>query len=423
MPVKQPLAEFVSPSGRAAASLPRMSSPDTAPPTPVTQRLTSIDAYRGLVMFLLIAERFSIGAVAKALPASAAWGFLALQQRHVEWTGCVLHDLIQPSFSFLVGVALPFSLASRGARGQGVWTMAGHAFTRAFVLIALGVFLRSVGRSQTSFTFEDTLSQIGLGYGFLFLIALRPARDQWVAFGALLAGYWALFAFWPLPGPGFDWARAGVAADWPHHLTGFVAHWNKNTNPAWAFDSWFLNLFPREKPFTANVGGYATLSFLPTLATMLLGVRAGSVLRGGRAAGEKVRWLAMAGVIALAGGWLLGALGVCPVVKRIWTPSWVLFSGGWCLLILAAFYAIVDLRGWRAWAFPLVVLGMNSIAAYVADHLFPQFIRDALKCHLGANFFKMFGDAYAPFVLGSGVVLALWLMMFWMYRRKIYLRI
>ena len=206
---------------------------------PVPQRLTSIDAYRGLVMFLLIAERFSISAVAKALPASAVWGFLALQQKHVEWTGCVLHDLIQPSFSFLVGVALPFSLASRRARGQGVWAMAGHAFTRASLLIALGVFLRSVGRSQTNFTFEDTLSQIGLGYGFLFLIALRPARDQWIAFGALLVGYWALFAFWPLPGSDFDWSRAGVAADWPQHLSGFAAHWNKNANPAWVFDSWF----------------------------------------------------------------------------------------------------------------------------------------------------------------------------------------
>ena len=400
-----------------------MSSPDTAPPASALQRLTSIDAYRGLVMFLLIAERFSIGAVAKALPASAVWGFLALQQQHVEWTGCVLHDLIQPSFSFLVGVALPFSLASRRTRGQGTWAMAGHAFTRAFVLIALGVFLRSVGRSQTSFTFEDTLSQIGLGYGFLFLIALRPARDQWIAFGALLAGYWALFALWPLPGTDFDWTRAGVAADWPHHLSGFSAHWNKNSNPAWAFDSWFLNLFPREKPFTANLGGYATLSFIPTLATMILGVRAGAVLRSERASGEKVRWLVIAGIIALAVGWLLGALGVCPVVKRIWTPSWVLFSGGWCLLILASFHALVDLRGWRAWAFPLVVLGMNSIAAYVADHLFPSFIRDVLKCHLGPNFFKIFGDAYAPFVLGSGVVLTLWLMMFWMYRRKIFLRI
>lgn len=402
-----------------------MNDPAPSPPAPAPApvRLGSIDAYRGLVMFLLLAERLNIGAVAKALPDSAVWKFLAAQQQHVPWTGGVLHDMIQPSFSFLVGAALPFSVANRRARGQSPEAVTGHAFLRALILVLLGIFLRSVGKSQTNFTFEDTLTQIGLGYGFLYLLALRPVRDQWIALGALLAGYWLAFALWPLPGADFDWTRTGVTTGDPGLLPGFAAHWSKNTNPAWAFDVWFLNLFPRETPFLFNKGGYATLSFVPTLGTMILGLLAGEVVRDGRPAGAKLRWLVIAGVLGIAAGWLLGALGVCPVVKRIWTPAWVLASGGVCFLTLAAFYAVIDVRGWRRWAFPLVVIGMNSIAAYLMEWLFPNFIRDALKRHLGPGVLEMFGAAYAPFVLGVGVVAVMWLLLYAMYRKKIFLRI
>src|SRR5271157_1170127 len=125
---------------------------------PVSQRLTSLDAYRGLVMLLMMAEVLKFWKVAQACPGSGFWHFLARQQTHTEWIGCTLHDLIQPSFSFLVGVALPFSLASRAARGQSHGQMARHALWRSWLLILLGVFLRSVGQSQTYWTFEDTLT-------------------------------------------------------------------------------------------------------------------------------------------------------------------------------------------------------------------------------------------------------------------------
>src|SRR5262249_51251767 len=156
---------------------------------------------------------------AKAHPGSQLWAFLARHQTHVEWVGCTLHDLIQPSFSFLVGVALPFSIASRVARGQSRLVMSAHAFWRAFVLVALGVFLRSVGRPQTSYTFEDALSQSGLGYGFLFLLGFRPVREQWLALGVILVGYWAAFALYT-PEAGFSLSRAGTSAP-------FAAHWAK----------------------------------------------------------------------------------------------------------------------------------------------------------------------------------------------------
>ena len=386
-------------------------------------RLASLDAYRGWVMLLMMAEVLELRRIAEARPASAFWRFLAHHQTHVEWIGCSLHDLIQPSFSFLVGVVLPFSLASRKTRGQSPTQMTLHAFWRALALILLGVFLRSLGAPQTYWTFEDTLTQIGLGYGFLFLLGLRSVRVQWSALAIILIGYWLAFAVYPLPGADFDKSSVGVAPDWPHWLNGFAAHWNKNVNLAWAFDTHFLNWFPRENTFTFNEGGYATLSFIPTLGTMMLGLIAGGVLCSDRAPWGKVRWLLIAGISGLAAGALLGALGLCPVVKRIWTPSWVLFSGGWCFLLLAGFYMIIELGNRRAWAFPLVVVGANSIAAYCLAHLCGDFISRSLATHLGKNAFKIFGAAYDPLAHGAAVLLMFWLILFWMYRRKIFLRI
>src|SRR5690242_12522623 len=128
---------------------------ETKPTTTIPARLASIDAYRGFVMFLMMAEVLNLAKVAQARPESGFWKFLAHHQSHVEWVGCSLHDLIQPSFSFLVGVALPFSLASRLARGQSRSAMFAHAVWRALALVLLGIFLRSVGRFQTNYTFED----------------------------------------------------------------------------------------------------------------------------------------------------------------------------------------------------------------------------------------------------------------------------
>ncbi|MBL9168505.1 MAG: DUF5009 domain-containing protein [Verrucomicrobiales bacterium] len=387
------------------------------------QRLASIDAYRGFVMFLMMAEALSFGKVAANLPDSGFWRFLDHQQSHVEWVGCVLHDLIQPSFSFLVGTAMAFSIASRQARGQTGWQMFRHALGRSLGLVFLGVFLRSTGHKQTYFTFEDTLSQIGLGYTFLFLIGTRSPRFQWSSLVVLLCGYWLCFALYPLPGANFDWSQTGVSPDWAHNLQGFAAHWNKNTNAAWAFDRWFLNLFSRETPFLFNGGGYSTLSFIPTLGTMVLGLIAGGWLRQLTSPKDRLRNLAIAGVAGLLLGSVLDQTGLCPNVKRIWTPGWTLFSGGWCFLLLAGFYALVDVQGRKSWAFPLTVIGMNSIAAYCMDHLFGGFLRRSLEIHLSPKLFSLFGTPYIPLIKGTLLLACLWLILWWMYRRKIFLKL
>jgi heparan-alpha-glucosaminide N-acetyltransferase len=391
-------------------------------PAPTPARVGSIDAYRGLVMLLMMAEVLHFASVAENIPGSPVWRFLARCQTHVEWTGCTLHDLIQPSFSFLVGAALPFSLASRTARGQSLLRQALHALWRSIVLIALGIFLRSVGKPQTNFTFEDTLTQIGLGFFALFWLGRAQPITRWFALASILIGYWAIFAVWTLPGAHPDLCAPGVPPNWPYDFNGFAAHWNKNANFGWAFDTWFLNLFPRAEPFTHNGGGYATLSFIPTLGTMILGLIAGDWLWKPMSNGDKVGRLVAAGAVSFALGWAADSSGVCPSVKRIWTPSWVLVSGGYCFVILAAFYAVIDWAGFRWWAMPLRVIGVNSIAAYCMDHLMEGFLLSTLQTHLGARVFARVGP-YEPLAIGTSVLLIYWLILFWMDRRRIYLRI
>jgi predicted acyltransferase len=266
------------------------------------------------------------------------------------------------------------------------------------------------------------LTQIGLGYPFLFLLGFRPPRWQWIAVAVILCGYWLAWAVYPAPPPTFDYQSVGVPQDWTNHYTGLAAHWNKNSNYGAAFDRWFLNLLPRPKPFLFNGGGYLTLSFIPTLGTMILGLAAGRWLLAFTPV-IPYRHLLAAGGIGVASGALLHLAGICPVVKRIWTPSWTLFSGGICFLMLAGFLWVLETKGWRKWSFPLLVIGMNSIAAYMIAHLFEDFIVSSFRIHLGRNLFQSFGTAVAPTFQGTVTLLVYWLILFWMYRRKIFLRI
>lgn len=409
--------------------MPMQPSPLPSPVLP--NRLSSLDAYRGFVMFLMMAEVLHVSQVAKSFPDSDLWQTLEFHTSHVEWSGCSLHDLIQPSFSFLVGAALPFSIASRRQKGHSFVRMLFHAVWRAALLVGLGVFLRSTHTAQTRFTFEDTLSQIGLGYVFLFLLGFARPWGQWLALLVILVGYWLAFWWYPAPGPDYNYQAAGVTQkflDEHPPYTGLAAHWNKNSNLAFAFDDTLLRKIPetlgRGEPFKPNGGGYATLSFIPTLGTMILGLIAGGWLKGGWSGPKKFVWLVAAGALSLAAGVLLDRYGICPSVKRIWTPSWVLVSGGWCLFFTAGFYALVDGLRLRPLFFPLIVIGMNSIAIYVLVHINVHgFILQAFRTHFGEKLFTHFGDPYQPMVAGAVALLADWLILYWMYRHKIFVRI
>ncbi|WP_238398482.1 acyltransferase family protein [Edaphobacter sp. 12200R-103] len=387
------------------------------------KRNVAVDAYRGLVMLLMMAEVLHFSQVARAYPNSTFWHILAFNQTHVEWTWFGLHDLIQPSFTFLVGVALPYSIRSRQKKGETFAHSLAHTIVRSIVLIALGIFLRSIHRPITYFTFEDTLTQIGMGYTFAFLLAFCRPRWQWVAFGAILFAYWLAWAIYPLPLANFDYATVGVPSEWHTHLLhGFAAHWNKNVNLGQAFDVWFLNLFPRTSPFLYNPGGYLTLSFIPTLGTMLLGLAAGRWLIESPSQIPFRRFL-IAGTSLVGAGILLHVLGINPIVKRIWTPAWTLFSGGLCFYLLAAFSWLIDVQGHGRLAFPLVVIGMNSIAAYLIAHLWEDFVESSLHTHLGDRVLYLLGAGLEPLVLGGLTLLIYWSALYWMYRQKILLRI
>ena len=374
-------------------------------------------------MFLMLAEAMRLWTLHEAFPASRLWAIVAYNTSHVPWQGCSLHDLIQPAFSFLVGAALPFSIASRQARGQTFGRMLLHAAWRSLALIFLGIFLRSLARPTTYWTFEDTLTQIGLGYTFLFLIAFARLRTQVLVFSVLLVGFWLAFALYPAPGPDFDYTKVGVPADWPHLYSGFLSHFNKNSNLSWAFDVRFVNLFPREEPFLFNSGGWSTLSFIPTLATMMLGLWSGEWLKSTRTTAGKFKALVAAGVVLVLAGLVLQWLHICPIVKRIWTSSYTLYSGGLVVLMLAAFYGIIEVRGWRRWCFPLLVIGANSIAVYVMSWTMEEFVTGALMRHVGIGAFSWLGPAFVPVLRGAAVVLVFWSILYWMYRRKIFVRI
>jgi predicted acyltransferase len=460
------MATLQTAPGERATPIPSRAAPGAAlaPPGGST-RLVSLDAYRGFIMLVMAssgfvfaqvvhrletsvaaASSFGLGAspsghaplqvAANLVPgrseilpvASPPWQFLAYQFEHVSWLGCSFWDLIQPSFMFMVGVALPYSLASRRARGDPYNTILAHAVWRALVLILLGVFLSSPIRLSrgtptpdgplTNWIFPNVLAQIGLGYVFVFLLVGRGLRVQLAALAAILAGYTLLFGLFPAPPPDFDYTRVGGPGGW-RPLTGWFAHWEKNTNAAAAFDVWFLNLFPRPQPFVYNDGGYQTLNFIPSMATTILGLMAGEMLRGPRGKWAKFATLVVAALACLAAGWLLGQF-ICPIVKRIWTPSWAVFSAGWTLAILAGFFFVIDLCGWRRWAFPLVVVGMNSIAMYCMAQLLKPWIAQSLRTHLGRFWFI---GPYGPIVLSTAGLFILWLFCLWLYRRKIFLRI
>jgi len=398
-------------------------APPRAESKVATARLTSLDVFRGVTMLFMASEILEIPRAARQFPSSTTARFLADMLDHRAWVGCVPWDLIQPAFMFMVGVALPFSLASRRARGQTFARMLGHSIVRALILIALGIFLRSQSRGQTYFTFEDVLTQIGLGYVFLFLLAWTAPRVQTIAAAVILVGYWGAFALYPLPPADFDRTTVGVRADWPHQLEGFAAHWNKNTNIAHHADVWFLNRFPRERPFAYNGGGYLTLNFVPSLATMIFGLLAGGLLRSTMPDRDKLRRLVLWGTAGIALGVVVHAVGVCPIVKRIWTPSWAIFSAGWVTLFLAGFYYLIDVKGFRRFTLPFVVVGMNSIAMYVIVHVATDYTIRAFQIHMGRGPFEAFGAVFAPILLGAAALFVFWLILYWMYRNRVFVRI
>ena len=444
----------------------------------------SLDAYRGLVMLAMVSSGFRFSQVAPKVRDNYAgtewesswrflWDSLAYQFSHVAWVGCSFWDLIQPSFMFMVGVSLPFSAAKRKEMGQSYGRSFLHAAWRSVVLILLGVLLGSSIRDGVHFTFVNVLAQIGMGYLFLYLLAGQNLKTLFVAAVVVLLGYGAWFALQPIDETGVAETRSFLAEmhsreerSWSdedvdsEQFTGWQAHWNKHVNAAAQVDRDFLNRFPRrenedlsDRGFQANRGGYQTLNFIPSLATMIFGLMAGTVLRSDRTDGQRLKWLFKAGllcfVVSMAADttiwptqWLSPDLkatfakydwSACPSVKRIWTPTWAVFSSGWTFWFLGVFYWLVDVKGCTKIVFPLAVVGLNSIVMYCMSHLIKGWLGGAMNLitrttdQLSGTDLRYWLDydrfAYAPILDYALRLLLMWMICLWLYRHRLFVRI
>lgn len=333
------------------------------------------------------------GSIFGSLKGHPIWNWLYLQNEHVAWTGCVYWDLIQPSFMFMVGAAMPFAFARRAAMGHSRSQQFLHVLIRAFNLCAIGILLDHFGAQKIQIGFIRVLQQIAVGYVLASFVVGRSFKTQGLAAAGILIGYNLLWMFNPWNGPGGPWAQG-------------------NENIGSAFDFWMLG---RNYP-----GLYVGMNAIPSAATIIFGVMAGQFIMQRHPPRKTVLTLLGAGVAGIALG--LAVSPWFPLIKRIWTPSFAIYAAGWTTLMLLFFYWAIEVKGWRSWSFPLVVVGMNSIAAYVLGGAFGGWFRSAsgawigfLQGPLGAAWFPVFQKAL--------FALAAWGVLYWLYRRKIFFKL
>lgn len=434
-----------------------------------SSRVMSLDVYRGLIMVSLLYAGFGLSETANlhlqqagSTQAAAVlavndpseqvakvsgdwwWQIIRYQFSHCEWVGCTYWDLVQPAFMFMVGTAMAYSLLKRKAVGDSYNSLLAHTLRRSVILILMGIFLKSNWSHTTNWSFMNVLTQMGLAYPFLFLLWGKSFQTQVIVATVVLIATWLLYATYSHSGIDFEAGapEVGVSAAWAQeNLKGVGAAWQKNANVGQAIDLWLLNQFPRPERFAYNSGGYQTLNFLPSLVGMLFGLMAGELLRSKRPQKEKLRILILSGIAGIVLGQLLHSTGICPVVKRICTPSFILFSSGWCSIILGVLYGLVDMLKIRFWTFPFTVVGRNSIAAYWMHMLLGAWIARSLTTHFGAGVFhlqltwgdhcwRLFGESsdstlalYEPFIREMLVGTMMWGICWWMYRQKLFIRI
>lgn len=350
-------------------------------------------------MFSLFASGFGFAKVAGSYPDNAVMQWLKFNTTHPEWSsqfkvvGFSLWDMIQPAFMFMVGVSMPYSYGKRERLGHSSIRRLVHAWTRALILVLLGVFLQSMRKPETNWLFTNVLSQIGLGYGLLFFLVGKKLPTQIAVAAGVLIGYFFLMAPW-----------------------GFV----NGTSMPQQFDLWFLNLFPRSQKFTGH--SYSTLNFVPSFVTMLMGLVCGQLLKDQNVDdGQKLKRLFLGGAACLLLALIWGP--ACPIVKKLWTPSWTLFSGAYVIWLLAILYWVIDQKGWtRFWTAFFVVVGTNSIAAYFMGQLLKPFARGIFHTHLPATFWEASG-VWQPCVEAILIAAFFWVLLLWMYRNRVFIRI
>jgi predicted acyltransferase len=360
----------------------------------VGTRLISIDALRGFDMFWIIGGGALFSSLVK-VHSNPATQKIAEQLEHVEWKGFRFEDLIYPLFLFIVGVVMPFSLSRRVERGDSRSKLYSHVFKRSAVIILLGLIMNGLLRFDwAQMRWPGVLQRIGLCYFFAAIIVMNTKwRTQAIIVAATLVLYWLVTILIPVPGYGAgDFTMEGC-------LSSYIDQ----------------QLIPG-RLYYGHGDNEGIISTFPAICTVLLGSLAGHWLRTDQSGDRKAAGLAVAGVVSLLAGFLWGQ--IFPIIKIIWTSSFVLFAAGWSLLLLALFYWIIDVKGYRKWAFFFVVIGMNPITIY-----FSQRFVDFNKI---AGFFlggiAEHGALLAPLVLPFGVLLVKWLFLWFLHRHRVFLK-
>jgi predicted acyltransferase len=365
-----------------------------------SDRLISLDALRGFDMFW-ISGGDSLMIALKALTGAPFFVWMARNMEHVPWDGFRIYDMIFPLFLFIAGVSMPYSLSKRKNRGDSMSSIYLHMFTRLFLLLLLGVIHNHILQFKwEEQRYASVLGHIGLAWFFAALIMLNTRiRGQIIWFFGILLAYWAAMKLIPVPGYG-----AGVLTQ-EGSLAGYI---DRMILPG--------------KLYLINHDPEGILSTIPAIATALLGVLTGQLLIGNIKKFkpfQKVLILLVAGGICLGLGSLWGL--VFPINKNLWTSSFVLYAGGWSLIVLSVFYLIIDVLGLKKWSFPFVVIGLNSILIYMLNGGIIDF--EAMGRYFFGGLATLFSGPAQPVVLISGSILCMWTFLYIMYKNKIFLKV
>ena len=349
-------------------------------------RLTSLDTFRGLTMFWLMGGKAFVLAIAAALGLE----FGRYQLTHSDWVGVRYYDLIWPSFMLMVGVSIPFSFARRSAESPRA-RMRRDAWKRAAILFLLGSLRQSLSEGVPRLIeLSSALQPIAIAYLVACHLSGRSSKAQVGVAAGILAGYAVLLAF-----VGTSGIPAGT--------------YEKNRNLVTTFDQLFLG--------RAHPDGWGTLlSMVPTISTTLLGMMFGQVLLGTKSSRQKATTILLTGCGCLATGFALSP--VVPIVMKLWTTSYALVATGWASVFFATLYWAIDGRGWKSCTFPFVVIGVNALVAYLLNSIVPigrivGIFTKPLVPVLGS---------FGPIFASGAILLTGWLILWWLYRRRIYLR-
>ena len=325
-----------------------------------------------------------------------------MQTHHVEWEGCVFWDLIQPSFMFMVGVAMPFAFQKRESLGQSPGKRFAHVVKRAIYLCLFAIGFDSIQHGSILIGFVNVLPQIAFGYVITYLVMSKSYRFQAIFALALVALYSLVWIVYPGNGSAGLWANPRSLPPWGEQFA----------NLASDFDFWMLGRWYPDY--------WVALNAIPSTATIIAGAMCGKFVAGNPPPKRLLGTLLASAAALILVGLLISFSGI-PIIKRILTASFALYSTGWSILFLSLFYVVVDLLGYRKWAYPLIVVGMNSMAAYFMYQLFHSSIDNAVMVFFQTPINAM--GNLGQIVRACLVLAVVWYILHFFYKRKIFFKV